>query len=216
MVIIENYMINEMHLSGAKLLVYAALCGHVENGYSTITQDQLAEELGLGLRTVNRFINELDAEKRISVKPFRDNGKKRNAIMLNDIHIQMKQNSEFNEILEFWNDKISLNEVMSIDIYKKLQKKQYSSDVIKDAIERYSMILNDKLYYKSHVYKFSSFLNKLEDYFKNGIEWREYCVEYNKRNATSFTASDRAVDPLEESKKYNTDIPMEDFDEMEI
>lgn len=207
MIIIEDYMRDEMHLSGAKLFVYAALCGHVQNGFSTVTQEQLAAELGLGLRTVTRAFAELKEDKFIKIKPFRDNGKKRNSITLNDIHFEMNHNKVFQEVLVFWNDKIGLNEVMTIDIYKKLQryiKQDKYIEVIKNAIERYAMILNDKLYYKSHIYKFSSFLNKIEDYLKSGIEWREYCADYNKRYANKWTASDRDIDPLEESKKNNT------------
>ena len=44
---------------------------------------------------------ELRADKFIKIKPFRDNGKKRNMVMLNDIHMTMKSDSYCNHIVDF-------------------------------------------------------------------------------------------------------------------
>lgn len=198
-VIIEDYMRRDMHLSGATLFVYAALVAHLENGFSTVTQDQLAEELGICVRTVNRSICELKEKKFIKVKPFRDNGKRRNAIMIpKDLNIQMKHDATADNILTTWNAKLDLNEQMTIDLYKHIQKayNKYSILEICKAIGRYATIINDKLYYKSHLYNLMAFLNRIEKYFENGIEWREYYIEYNKRGKNEFTVNDRDIDPM--------------------
>lgn len=200
MIIIEDYMRDEMHLSGAKLFVYAALCGHVQNGFSTVTQEQLAAELGLGLRTVTRAFAELRADKFIKIKPFRDNGKKRNMVMLNDIHLKMNQDVYSIYVVDTWNIIMGLKEGLTIDIFKKIQKiiekhpgqcdNKNPSDFIGRAIANYSTLLNDEGYYKSHVYKLSAFLNKIEDYSDSGCEWKEYLLDVKKRRNRSRAVCD--------------------------
>ena len=202
MIKIEDYMIKDLKLSGTDLLVYADLISHMDRGYCNITQEQIASEIGAGLRTVNRSIALLKSRKIIEVEFYMDGFKRRNCIIIKDDIANMNNCEELKKVLQAWENYIGVKEALTTEVYKawktyiKNSGNKYFEKIIL-AIYRYGNILKDLNYYKSYIYNIKKFFDyKFADYLDKGIEWAEY-QKFKAKQAPTFTASDR---PFQESE----------------
>ena len=79
---IYDYMTHDLKLSGADLLVYAAINAYMEHGFCNTTQYQIAEAVNLGLRTVTRSFANLKDKKLINITKYWDGGQNIPSIIL--------------------------------------------------------------------------------------------------------------------------------------
>lgn len=216
MIKIEDYMIKDLKLSGTDLLVYADLITHMDKGYCNITQEQIAQEIGGGLRTVNRSIAYLKNKKIIEIQSYTDGYKRRNCIVIKDDIANMNNCEELKKVLEAWENHIGVKEALTIEVYKawktyiKNSGDKYFEKII-EAIYRYGNILKDFNYYKSYIYNIKKFFDyKFADYLDKGIEWTEY-QRFKAKQPVSFTSSDSEYKGIPEEAMYRTKAEMEEL-----
>lgn len=205
MIKIEDYMIKDLKLGGTDLLVYASLLSYMDKGFCNMTQNQIAADVGLSVRTVARSILKLKNQNIIDVKTYRDGYQKRNCILIKDDIALMNNCDELKLILEMWEQCIGVKESLTVDVYKAWRAYVYNSKddyfvKMEIAIDRYMKILKDLNYYKSYIYSIKKFFDyKFADYLDKGIEWQEY-QRFKSKQAPSFTSSDR---PFQESESIS-------------
>ena len=147
MIKIEDYMIQDLKLGGTDLLVYASLISYMDKGFCNMTQNQIAADVGLSVRTVARSILKLKNQNIIDVKTYRDGYQKRNCILIKDDIALMNNCDELKHILEMWEQCIGVKESLTVDVYKAWRAYVYNSKEdyfvkMELAIDRYMKILN--------------------------------------------------------------------------
>ena len=176
---IYDYMVNDMKLSGAELLVYAAINAYMEHGFCNTTQNQIASATNLGLRTVTRCVANLKAKKIIDITKYWDGGQRRNCYTIKQDLSDINQCSNLDTVIQLWHECIGVEVNKSLEVYKlysaqAAKNKNYFSELM-EAIGTYGAILDDVNYYKSYICSFKKFLDgKYKDYIKDGSEDKEY------------------------------------------
>ena len=134
--------------------------------------------LTLGLTQPNAIDKEEDKDKEVL---------KENIIKEKNQPFSPKIPQELQELFDFWNSKgivvhRTINEKMAQLLKKALDL--YGQAQIKQAIENYSIVLNDSTYYFKTRWTIGDFVkqtNALPDFLANGIKWINY-QEYLKKS----------------------------------
>ena len=115
---------------------------------------------------------------------------------LNKIGIEVK------EIYDYWQEKkIKKHQVLSEKIIKQIKQalKTYDIDIIKQAIDRYEMVLHDNDYYFDTVWGLDKFLkqsNALPEFLDDGDKWISYQNKKSKQPKPQVKTGGDAIDEL--------------------
>ena len=196
MIIINNFMIEDLKLKGNELLVYGEIATNLnEAGEFQKTYKTIAKDTGLCKRTVERVLIALNDKKLINIKRVKD-GRPYvvNIITINTKHVGLITDKYFKAIIDLWRAYVGTNEDVNQQNYNAycniFKTPAFDLGKLRDAIIFYAQTLHDKEYYKSHVYKFDKFTKIWKDYSDGGAEKLGYEAWKKKVNTNRFTISD--------------------------
>ena len=175
MIIIDNYMTEDLGLGGSDLLVYGDIVSNM-NSYNEclLSQQMIAKHTGLSVKTVRRTIGNLKAQNLISVKIVKDGNRPKSITTINNKQLTMIMDEDFNNTIKFWNSCIGFVEDINqrnYTAYKRIiQDPDYCQGMLKEAIMWYGETIRTKGYYKTYIYKFEKFANVWKNYIIGGYE----------------------------------------------
>ena len=201
MIVINNFMIEDLKLSGNELILYAEIASNLNStGQFQKTYKTMVKETGMTKISVERTLKKLTEKKLINIKRVKD-GKPYviNIITLKNKQLGMITDKQFKDIIGFWNGTVNYVEDLNNKNYNAylsiIQLPGFCLDDFKYAIQCYSDTIHDREYYKSHIYKFEKFVKIWQDYTENGCERLAYNAFKRKQNR--FTVCDRPFDEQE-------------------
>ena len=186
MFIIENFMTEDLKLSGNELLVYAYISSNLNGSNECYKlQKTIAKNCGMNERTVLRVIKSLEEKKIIKITKHLDGQRRLNVMHIQFKYVEMKSDKQFEDVLAAYNTAMGLFEDKCSKNYTayKFLIKDTAGDLNKfyDAVKCYSDTINDHDYYKVHIYSFETFTRKYRLYLPGGIEYAQYKAFYDNK-----------------------------------